>query len=143
MKTGKIYILELTSGNYYIGSSTEIERRWAQHKSGTGAAACKRDKPIKIVYEFDSRLRENKLVLYIEDLVTLNIMHRIGSHKVIGGRYLTSDYRRAEEKWIKEEHNRICTAYEHTQPISEYLEHRIKECISKIEENIRDKKNDK
>lgn len=130
MKTIKVYILKLTSGNYYVGTTTSVERRWSQHISGTGAAECKRDKPIEKVFEFDTGYTTDKLAFYIEDLTTLMIMIRYGSYKVTGGRYLTTDYKRAPSSWITEEINRIKAAHEHTQPISEYINDMLNKAIT-------------
>lgn len=133
MKTGKIYILQLRSGNYYVGSTKNVKLRWAQHTAGTGAAECRRDKPVSIIHEFDTLITENKLVLYIEDMITLSLMNELGASKVTGGRYLTTDYKRAKQDWIEAEYKRIVEAYEY----SEYLSKDILAKIAKAIESVK------
>lgn len=135
MKTIKVYILQLTSGNYYVGTTTSVERRWAQHITGTGAAECKRDKPIEKIFEFDTEYTTDKLAFYIEDIVTLMIMLHLGSNKVTGGRYLTTDYKRAKREWIDKEIERIVEAHLHKEPIKEELKDTIDKAISAVIRN--------
>ncbi len=132
MKTGKIYILQLQSGNYYVGSTTDVNRRWAQHTAGTGAAECKRDKPVSTIHEFNTLLTENKLVLYIEDMITLSIMLELGASKVTGGRYLTTDYKRAKSDWIEAEYKRIVEAYEHSEYLTQDIRNKIAAAVAVV-----------
>lgn len=113
MRTGKIYILRLRSGNYYVGKTSDVQRRWLEHKAGTGAIICRKDPPVEKVYEFDTEETEDKIVLYIEDLTSLTLMLLLGAEKVIGGRYITTDYRRANKQWIAEERERIISCLKH------------------------------
>ncbi len=135
MKTGKIYILKLKSGCFYIGQTCDIQRRWAEHNAKTGAVITKRDPPVAKIFEFDTGHKDKKLVLYIEDMITLVCMNEAGSAKAIGGRYLTTDYRRADKAWIQIELNRIKKAYETNQPISEEIENWIKYAIREVKKN--------
>lgn len=51
-----MYILKCANGSYYVGSTTELERRIQQHQSGEGGALfTKAHLPIQLVYteEFD------------------------------------------------------------------------------------------
>lgn len=113
MQTGKIYILRLKSGNYYVGKTSDVQRRWLEHKAGTGAIICRKDPPIEKAYEFDTEETNDKIVLYLEDLTTLSLMIQLGASRVTGGRYITTDYRRASNDWIKAEEDRIrlCLEY--------------------------------
>jgi len=45
-----MYILRLKSGGVYIGSSTDIERRYAEHIAGNACRTTSIDPPIKLVY---------------------------------------------------------------------------------------------
>ena len=47
---GYMYILECANGNYYTGSTIDLERRLAQHQTGEGANFTKKHLPIKLVY---------------------------------------------------------------------------------------------
>ena len=45
-----MYILLCSDGTYYIGSTTDIEMRLAQHQSGQGANHTKKHLPVKLIY---------------------------------------------------------------------------------------------
>jgi putative endonuclease len=47
---GCMYILECADGSYYTGSTTDLERRLAQHQNGEGANYTKKHLPVKRVY---------------------------------------------------------------------------------------------
>ncbi len=51
-----IYILECSNGQYYTGSTTDLEARLLQHWCGEGANFTRQHPPVKLVYfqEFDS-----------------------------------------------------------------------------------------
>ncbi|GIV40196.1 MAG: hypothetical protein KatS3mg033_1996 [Thermonema sp.] len=55
MPKGWMYILECSDGSYYTGSTTDLERRLAQHRAGEGANHTKKRLPVKLVYyeEYD------------------------------------------------------------------------------------------
>lgn len=44
-----VYVLELERGNYYVGSTYDLEERIQQHFSGNGAQWTKKHKPLKAV----------------------------------------------------------------------------------------------
>ena len=50
-----MYILECADSSYYVGSTTNLELRLAQHQAGDGAAYTRRRRPVRVVYaaEFD------------------------------------------------------------------------------------------
>jgi putative endonuclease len=50
-----MYILECADGSFYVGSTTNLDARVAQHQSGDGAAYTRRRRPVRLVYaaEFD------------------------------------------------------------------------------------------
>ena len=54
-KKGFTYILQVNNGQYYVGSTDNLELRLAQHQSGNGAQFTKAHLPVKLVYyeEFD------------------------------------------------------------------------------------------
>jgi len=47
---GYMYILLCANGNYYTGSTNDLERRLAQHQSGEGANFTKKHLPVKLMY---------------------------------------------------------------------------------------------
>ncbi len=48
--TAWTYILKLKSGQLYIGSITNLDRRYAKHDAGHGGRTTKLDPPLKIIY---------------------------------------------------------------------------------------------
>ena len=48
-----VYILECADGSYYVGSTTDLERRVSQHQLGEGAAYTKRRRPVRLVWAVD------------------------------------------------------------------------------------------
>jgi putative endonuclease len=51
-----LYILRLKSGQLYIGSTTDLDQRYKDHRSGKGARTTKTDPAVNLVYteEFDT-----------------------------------------------------------------------------------------
>ena len=45
-----MYILECSNGQYYTGSTKNLEMRLAQHQAGEGANFTKKHLPVKLVY---------------------------------------------------------------------------------------------
>ncbi|MGZ3493211.1 MAG: GIY-YIG nuclease family protein [Thermodesulfobacteriota bacterium] len=44
------YVLTLKSGNLYVGSTTDLERRYEDHCSGRACRTTKFDSPLEIVF---------------------------------------------------------------------------------------------
>lgn len=44
------YILECADGSYYVGSTKNLEQRFAQHLSGSGSRYTSGRLPVKLVY---------------------------------------------------------------------------------------------
>ena len=53
--TAWTYILECSDGSYYVGSTTDLDRRVSQHNRGEGAAYTRHRRPVRLVWsvEFD------------------------------------------------------------------------------------------
>ena len=47
---GYTYILLCSNGQYYTGSTTDLERRLAQHQAGEGANFTRKHRPVKLVW---------------------------------------------------------------------------------------------
>ena len=67
MSKGVVYILLCNNDEYYVGSTTNLELRIEEHRSGVGSGFTKAHLPIDLVYteEYDTiheaRLRERQL----------------------------------------------------------------------------------
>jgi putative endonuclease len=53
---GYLYMLQCADGSYYVGSTTNLELRVAEHEAGEGGGYTARRLPVKVVYtcEFDT-----------------------------------------------------------------------------------------
>jgi len=76
-----IYILKLKGGNYYVGKTHNVEKRFKEHTSGYGSAWTKKYKPISI-----DKIIKNASK-YDEDRYVKEYMEKYGIDKVRGGAY--------------------------------------------------------
>lgn len=76
-----IYVLELKNDKYYIGKSTNINRRMKQHFKGKGSSWTRLYKPVKI-YELRKNCDD-----FDEEKITLQYMKKFGINNVRGGSY--------------------------------------------------------
>ena len=56
MTTVYTYILQCANGQYYVGSTTDLDKRLQEHRAGLGAKFTSKHLPVKLVYkeEFSS-----------------------------------------------------------------------------------------
>lgn len=78
-----IYVLSLADGNYYVGKTNDIVRRFDEHLRGEGSAWTKLHNARSIVQ------LEHSTSLFDEDKITLEYMNEFGIDKVRGGVYST------------------------------------------------------
>ena len=50
MNSAYTYILECANGQYYVGSTNDLERRLREHQEGLGGRFTKAHLPVKLVY---------------------------------------------------------------------------------------------
>ncbi len=93
----RLYILELEGGNYYVGKSADVAKRFEQHKAGTGSAWTKTHRPVKLL--------ETRAITspYDETNVTKDLMKKYGVDKVRGGAYTAVDMPEEQEDAIRHE----------------------------------------
>ena len=48
-----VYILECSDGTYYVGSTTDLERRVSQHQLGEGASYTRHRLPVRLLWSAD------------------------------------------------------------------------------------------
>ncbi len=56
-----VYILLCEDQSFYTGISNNVDRRYAQHKSGNGGKYTRSHKPIKLVYQEELISRSDAL----------------------------------------------------------------------------------
>jgi predicted GIY-YIG superfamily endonuclease len=77
----QVYVLELEGGHFYIGKTTDVEKRLKEHKAGKGAGYTSLYKPKKLV-----EVRPMKSD-HDENTLTREYMAKYGVDKVRGGAY--------------------------------------------------------
>ena len=120
-----MYILLCSNGQYYTGSTNNVERRLAQHREGEGSNFTKKHLPVKLVYleEYDS----------IEDAFfrekQVQGWRRKKKEALINGVYdrlpalsRPSSLRQAQRPKIVAEHNELDTELVDSSPVVELVE---------------------
>jgi len=51
VNTGFTYILHCANGQYYVGSTDDLQRRLLEHQQGKGARFTKEHLPVRLVYQ--------------------------------------------------------------------------------------------
>lgn len=82
-------MLRLEKGRYYIGATTQIERRFAQHKAGKGATFTTRYPPVEIVETIPCDTNDYELAALVENEKTIEYAKVHGTWRVRGGEYCT------------------------------------------------------
>lgn len=82
-----LYVLELEGGRFYVGLTTDIERRFAQHSSAEGAEWTKHHRPVRIIHCVNTGTRDGCQAERMEDEVTITLMMTHGIENVRGGHY--------------------------------------------------------
>jgi predicted GIY-YIG superfamily endonuclease len=77
----QLYVLELANKKYYVGKTTDVVRRYEEHKNGKGSAWTSKYKPIKIIL---CRALEG---IHDENNTTKDYMKKYGIEHVRGGVY--------------------------------------------------------
>ena len=92
-----LYVLELTGGKYYVGKSTDVAKRFDQHKSGTGSAWTRLHKPVRIL--------ETRPLTSVHDEtnMTKDLMKKYGVSNVRGGAYTAVDMTMDQEDMLRHE----------------------------------------
>lgn len=81
--TQTVYVLELKDAHYYVGITTDVDRRWREHLDGTASAWTKTYNPIKILETIPDAHK------FDEIKYTLIYMDKYGTENVRGGPYVT------------------------------------------------------
>lgn len=70
-----VYVLQCEDNHYYVGTTTNVARRFGEHKSGkNGAAYTKRHKPLKVVETIDLGVVEYRQALLAENEKTIEVI---------------------------------------------------------------------
>ena len=87
-----LYVLKLENNKYYVGSSTDIDRRFGQHKAGKLSSKwTRKHKPLEIIETKYIGRMDTKACNIYESALTLDCMRLYGKENVRGGCYLTDN----------------------------------------------------
>lgn len=92
-----IYVLLLQSNKYYVGSTDDLDRRFAEHLSDKGSEWTRLHKPIKIE-EFHPETS-----IFDEDLTTKLLMIKHGIKNVRGGAHSSLEFPEEELYFLQQE----------------------------------------
>lgn len=81
METTNVYVLRQEGGKFYVGKTANLERRFAQHMSGHGAAWTQLHKPTGVEKVFHNVPSSE------EGRITKEYMRKYGAENVRGGGY--------------------------------------------------------
>jgi predicted GIY-YIG superfamily endonuclease len=82
MSKTNIYVLRLIGGNYYVGRTGNVMKRFQQHVDGYGSAWTKKHKPVSLEKTYEN------VSTFDEDKITKMYMSKYGVDKVRGGSYV-------------------------------------------------------
>ncbi|MFM2414976.1 MAG: hypothetical protein RI911_669 [Candidatus Parcubacteria bacterium] len=77
-----VYMLECEDGSLYTGITTDLPRRFLEHKEGTGARYTRTHKPLRVVYEEPVESRS----VALKREAKIKSMHKLQKHELIEGR---------------------------------------------------------
>ena len=97
MSSTNIYILKLQSGKYYVGKTTDLERRKQEHINGTASAWTKKYKPVSV-----EKIIPNASA-FDEDKWTKIYMEKHGVENVRGAAYSQMELDETQKETLERE----------------------------------------
>jgi predicted GIY-YIG superfamily endonuclease len=97
MSSTNIYILKLQSGKFYVGKTTDIERRNEEHMNGTASAWTKKYKPVSV-----EKIIPNASA-FDEDKWTKIYMEKYGVENVRGASYAQMELDETQRETLERE----------------------------------------
>lgn len=91
------YVLELTGGHYYVGISNNIVRRERQHQQGNGAVWTQLHPPIRVLFQHEHDVEDDKTAEKIENEMTVQLMVEHGWRLVRCGYFCTVSEEQVEQ----------------------------------------------
>ena len=89
-----LYVLFCEGGHYYVGSTSNVDRRVAEHERGRGSAWTRKHKPVRLVETRPVRFRTD------EDALVKEYMAKKGIDEVRGGSYSQIKLSEEEEQLL-------------------------------------------
>ena len=82
-----LYVLALADGCFYVGLTSDVANRMAQHFAGEGSEWTKMHAPQQILHTICTGTKDGRAAEQMEDEVTITLMLRHGIDKVRGGHF--------------------------------------------------------
>lgn len=106
-----LYTLELESGMYYVGITTNIERRFTQHSNGMGSKFTRLYAPVGIISsKYIGFVPMSEAAKY-EDAATAELIKIVGIDKCCGGSFLNP----RSKKKLQRKYDRLSADYKYFQ----------------------------
>lgn len=86
-----LYVLALADGCFYVGLTSDVDNRMAQHFAGEGAEWTMLHAPQKVLHTVCTGTKDGRAAEQMEDEVTITLMLRYGMDKVRGGHFCYPD----------------------------------------------------
>lgn len=93
-----LYVLALENGCFYVGLTSDLSRRMAQHFSGEGSDWTQLHPPVRILHTISTGTQDGREAERLEDEVTISLILRHGLDKVRGGHFAYADQMRVEDQ---------------------------------------------
>lgn len=92
-----VYILQLTSKNWYVGKTFNLEKRYTQHLRGEGSAWTSKYPPIRIFEKIENADD------FDEDKYVKIYMNKYGINRVRGGSYISINLSKVQIQHLEKE----------------------------------------
>lgn len=86
-----LYVLELENNNYYVGQTTQLDKRLKKHFKGKGSAWTQLNRPIKLIEKIEIKQLEYYEAEIIENKLTIDYMKKFNWQHVRGGFFSDCD----------------------------------------------------
>jgi len=91
-----LYVLALADGCFYVGLTSDVDRRLSEHLAGEGAEWTKLHPPQQVLHSVCTGTKDGRAAEQMEDEVTVTLMLRHGIDKVRGGHFSYPDQESVE-----------------------------------------------
>lgn len=91
-----LYVLALADSCFYVGLTSDIDNRMAQHFAGEGTEWTKLHAPQQVLHTICTGTKDGRAAEQMEDEATLTLMLRHGIDKVRGGHFCYPDQETVE-----------------------------------------------
>lgn len=88
-----IYTIKCENDYYYVGQTTNPERRFKQHQSGKASWFTRQHKPIEIIDSIPIGVMTQSKAMEWENKKTAQLIKQYGLHKVRGGAFIQKNHK--------------------------------------------------